>query len=228
MFKKNKKENLEGGYILAFALILTSILLAISFSTSRIISSEILFSRITENNKIAYLAANQGLDCAQYLNSYFKISPDNSIILDSVNLGGKVDFENNANNKIFIPTNPFVNLNMKSYEDIYCASDGTYNKMFSVYSNSVQEVIDNMNNSISSFNIIGDSDNATTTFSLILKENPLSNNSIERCVLVSFVKNKSNILGKKDSYNITSTGYSSCNSYDKSKVSRTIYKYYNY
>lgn len=243
-FTKNKKENnLESGYILAFALIVVAILLTVSFSVSRIITKEIYFSKLLENSKTAYFAADAGLECAQYLDSVFKDdSLGVSLILNSTSTGSAIqDFTDNVTNYIFYaPTSTVFIHNGSSFDSgdivleninkISCASDGTYNKIFDPanYSLDVQQVSDNLNDKISSYNIIGDTEHATTTFGIVVTQNDPNNtgNTLDRCALVEFAKTKS--LATTTSYfSISSTGYSSCKSSDPSRVSRTIYRYSN-
>ena len=243
-FIKNKKENnLESGYILAFALIVVAILLTVSFSVSRIITKEIYFSKLLENSKTAYFAADAGLECAQYLDSVFKDdSVGISLVLNSVPTGsGSQDFIDNATNNIFYaPTSTVFTHNSSTFNPsdgvlinlgkISCASDGTYNNIFKNYTTSAQSVSDNLDNSISSYNIVGDAGSATTTFGLIVRQvDPNTGDQLDRCALVEFTKTKSiNPNENTTSYfSISSTGYSSCKSNDPSRVSRTIYRYSN-
>lgn len=241
-FTKNKKENnLESGYILAFALIVVAILLTVSFSVSRIITKEIYFSKLLENSKTAYFAADAGLECAQYLDSVFKDdSIGISLILNSTSTGsGSQDFLDNANTNLFSFStstlfygSSFVyGANIQdNLNKISCASDGTYNKIFDPvnYSLDVQQVSDNLNDKISSYNIIGDTEHATTTFGIVVTQNdPNTGDQLDRCALIEFAKTKSLDTGHTASFAISSTGYSSCKSSDPSRVSRTIYRYSN-
>jgi hypothetical protein len=244
-FTKNKKENnLESGYILAFALIVVAILLTVSFSVSRIITKEIYFSKLLENSKTAYFAADAGLECAQYLDSVFKDdSIGISLILNSTSTGSAIqDFTDNVTNYIFYaPTSTVFIHNGSSFNSadsvlgninkISCASDGNYNNIFKTYSITSQEVSDNLNNEISSYNIVGDTEHATTTFGIVVKQNDPNNtsNTLSRCALVEFAKTKSSNPDENTTsyFSISSTGYSSCKSSDPSRVSRTIYRYSN-
>ncbi|MEI6352863.1 MAG: hypothetical protein WCO35_02935 [Candidatus Nomurabacteria bacterium] len=246
---KNVKENLEDGYILAFALIITAVLLTISFSASRIITKEIYFSRLIENGKVAYYAADAGVECAQYLDTDFR---DNtlgiSLVLNSTSSysgtnPGQLDFESNARDNVFFSTSTIYDYNgnfpsalgVRNLDKISCASDGTYNNIFasSNYSSSTDGVLNNLNNGISSYNIVGDAGSATTTFGIVLQQtDPIDNTKIiQRCVLVEFAKTMSIATGAVASttgnFSIISTGYSSCNASDQSRVSRTIYRYSN-
>ena len=78
-------------------------------------------------------------------------------------------------------------------EKIFCASDGTYNKIFNdgAYVNTKEEVLTNLNQLRSTFNIVGDNLHATTTFGLVVQEvDPITSDIVYRCVVVEFVKTK--------------------------------------
>ena len=241
IFKNYNKNNLESGYILAFALIVVGILLTVSFSVSRIITKEIYFSKLLENSKSAYFAADAGLECAQYLDSVFKDdSVGVSLILNSTSSqSGQQDFvDNAANNIFFAPTSTVFIYNPSNFdfsktplENIYninCSSDGTYNKIFQTYSPSSQSVEDLLNDKQSSYNIIGENGQATTTFGIVVRQiDPNTGDQLDRCALVEFAKTKSTATDTTAYFSISSTGYSSCKSTDPSRVSRTIYRYSN-
>jgi len=249
-----KKNYLESGYILAFALIILGVTLSITTGVVRIISKELFFSNLVNSSKEAYAAAAAGLECAEYLDTTFRYSttPDTSntntnvfsIIVNSTSSeigvgGGKNIFENNLLNNIFVKS---LDNNIGeitgidgSYGDvdiitsqIFCASDGTFNQIFNTdtdnngnnYAETPEEVLGNLSQdqeSTSSYNLIGDSLNATTTFGLVLKN---EDNEITTCALVKYEK-----FNNGKSQTITSTGYSSCSSKDKTKASRTLDRY---
>lgn len=242
--KKNTNEILDKkpGYILAFTLIVVAVLLLMSLAVSRIIAKEMFFSRLVDNSRAAYFAADSGLECAQYLDSNIK---DNitgvSLIINSLDgvESGKVLMEKNITDYVFSPSSTiyYTNTNFTTNDNldaikskIYCASDGTNeeNLILKNYANSAEEVQTNLDNKISSYNIVGTIYNATTTFGLVLKQKNYNNDDMYRCVLVEFAKYKSadTATGTSEYFSISSTGYSSCNSNDKSRVSRTIYRYF--
>lgn len=222
----------EPGYILAFALIVVGILLVVSLSVSRIIAKEISFSRLVDNNRAAYFAADSGIECAQYLDNVLRDSSiGQSLILNSKNTTDiNREFVDNANNYIFFASSSVLDI-LPNLNSVTCASDdSTYNKIFvqqgAVDSQNVgyvdnrEAVIQNLNNEISSYALAGNSNHATTTFGLILKDGEIS-----RCILIEFAKKKSDTSNITESFAITSTGYSSCNPADNSRVIRTIYRY---
>ena len=246
---QKKKNSLESGYILAFALIILGITLSITLGVTRIISKELFFSNLVNSSKEAYSAAAAGLECAEYLETTFKNATSGvSIIVNSTSsvIGkGKIIFENNLVNNIFVksidnPVSEITGIDGSSNDaniiaaKIFCASDGTFNQIFNTdinnngvkYADNSQDVLDNLNkdqDSKSSYNLIGDAANAITTFGLILKnKNNDNNDEIVACALVKYEKFDN---GRKQ--NITSTGYSSCSSSDKTKVSRTLNRYIN-
>ncbi len=229
---KKIKNKFEEGYILAFALIVVAILLTVSLSISRIITKEIYFSRLIENGKGAYFAADAGLECAQYLDSVFKDdSIGVSLILNATtSSNGGQDFKDHATNYVFFATSTVVsNTEISNISNIFCSSDGGDNKIFNEYESSTDSVKENLFNSdsFSSFNIQGDANQATTTFGIIIKQKDSSGNDINRCALIEFAKTKSNSTTTTASFGIASTGYSSCNANDPTRVSRTIYRYSN-
>ncbi len=222
----------ESGYILAFSLILIGVLLVVSLSISRIITKEIFFSQLIDNNRSAYFAADSGIECAYYLDNVLRDnSVGESLILNSkktFNIND--DFVQNAANNVFFATSSVISI-ASDLNNVSCANDdNTYNKIFvqgvaadsrnfGIVDNK-QAVIQNLNNEVSSYSIVGDNNHATTTFGLILK-----GTSLNRCVLIEFAKKKSDTSDTTESFSIISTGYSSCNSDNKSRVVRTIYRY---
>ncbi|MEN9338575.1 MAG: hypothetical protein RI945_300 [Candidatus Parcubacteria bacterium] len=232
---QNKKDNLKGGYILIFTLIIVATLLLVSMSISRIIAKEVFFSKLIDYNKAAYFAADSGVECAQYLDSIFQDrSLGISLILNSTSSGdGEYDFRDNAVKNIFFATSTvpsFTNILASDYkEKIFCASDGTYNKIFddTAYVDTKEEVYTNLNQRKSTFNIVGDSLHATTTFGIVLQEvDPNTANIVYRCVVVEFAKTKSEFsTNTSESFGIISTGFSSCREFDTAKVGRSIYRY---
>ncbi len=226
--KKNKQR--DGGYILAFTLIIISILLLVSLSVSRIIAKEMYFSKLVELSKATYFIAGAGIECAKYLDSNFKeLTTGNSLILNSTSTAdGNFDFIANANQDIFFASSTVItDTGITTPNDIYCNNDdGTYNQIFNTYASSQQAVVDNLNNQLSSFNIVGDTTNATTTFGLILKDlDPNTGNQNTRCALVIISKERLSVATNTTiSFGIISTGYSSCDSNSKSRVSRTIFE----
>lgn len=236
--KKNiKNRNNQGGYILAFTLIIMSILLIVSLSVSRIIAKEMYFSKLIELSKSTYFAADSGIECAKYLDSVFKdITFGNSIILNSTSTAdGNFDFINNANQYVFFSSSTVIlSTNITSPSGIYCNSDdntynqifGAYNQIFGAYASTPDAVENNLNNELSSFNIVGDSTHATTTFGLILKDiDPNTGNIKTRCALVVFYKERFSVATDTTvSFGIISTGYSNCDNQSRSRVSRTIFE----
>ncbi len=222
----------EEGFIVAFTLIVVSVLLVVSLSVSRIIAKELFFSRLTDNNKASYFAADSGIECAEYIDNVLR---DNnigeSLILNSKRSENiNSDFIENANNKVFFATSSVKSI-VSNLNNLTCASDdNTYNKIFVQvgaidqhnvgYVENREAVIQNLNNEVSSYTIIGDSNHATTTFGLILKDK-----NINRCILVEIAKKKSDFSELTEFFSITSTGYSNCNSNDNGRVIRTIYRY---
>jgi hypothetical protein len=232
---QNKSNNLNSGYILIFTLIVVAILLLISISVSRIITKEIFFSKLIDYNKSAYFAADSGIECAQYLDSIFQDkSLGISLILNSTSTSdGEYDFHKNAAENVFFATSTvpsYTNILSSDYkEKIFCASDGTYNKIFNdgAYVNTKEEVLTNLNQLRSTFNIVGDNLHATTTFGLVVQEvDPITSDIVYRCVVVEFAKTKSQVsTSTSESFGIISTGFSSCREYDNAKVGRSIYRY---
>ena len=222
----------EEGFIVAFTLIVVSVLLVVSLSVSRIIAKELFFSRLTDNNKASYFAADSGIECAEYIDNVLR---DNnigeSLILNSKRSENiNSDFIENANNKVFFATSSVKSI-VSNLNNLTCASDdNTYNKIFVQagvvdqhnigYVDNREAVIQNLNNEVSSYTLVGDLSHATTTFGLILKDK-----NINRCVLVEIAKKKSESSDLTDFFSITSTGYSSCSPNDKGRVIRTIYRY---
>ncbi len=237
MKDKNKiyiKKN-EDGYILAFALVVVSILLLVSLSVSRIVSKEIMFSKLIDYNRGAYFAANSGLECAQYIENIIKDDTKSiSLFLNSVNVANRKEaFETNARENVFFATTTVKSATDQN--DIFCASDDIgYNRIFkninldddeAGYVNNREEVINNLNNKKSSYTVIGDYENATTTFGFIVKGVDTNEKEIFRCVIVDFAKTKGYDSDISESYSITSTGISSCNPMDMNRVSRTIHRF---
>jgi hypothetical protein len=226
--KINKKR--DGGYILAFTLVIVSILLLVSLSVSRIIAKEMFFSKLIELSKTTYFAADSGIECAKYLDSNFKdLTLGTSLILNSTSSDdGNYDFTANSNQNIFFASSTVIaNTGITSPSGIYCNSDdGTYNQVFGAYASTPQAVETNLSNRLSSFNVIGDGTDATTTFGLILKDtDPNTGEQNIRCALVIFSKQKSNVATDTAvSFEIISTGYSSCDPNNRSRVSRTIFE----
>jgi hypothetical protein len=233
------KKDFQAGYILAFSLIIVAITLGVTLSITRVISKELYFSRLIDYSKESYFAADAGLECAQYLDSTFRNSASGETIIlnstSSFSIDGKTEFENNLTNNIF--TKSLDNSigdstgispdNTKDIieSDIFCASDGSYNQMFSTFANNEKAVLDNLNagTPLSSYNVSGDINHATTTFGLVLKDdadNPTS------CILINYAKTRS-ASGLTSNWAITYTGYSSCNILDRNRVSRTIQRFSN-
>lgn len=70
MFKiRNKKvvNNLEGGFTLSVALIMTTIILAVSFSITTIITKSVKISGLATEGAAAYMSAEVGVDCVRTL-----------------------------------------------------------------------------------------------------------------------------------------------------------------
>jgi len=226
IFVTNKKR--DGGYILAFTLVIVSILLLVSLSVSRIIAKEIFFSKLIELSKATYFAADSGIECAKYLDSNFKdLTLGTSLILNSTSTdNGYYDFIVNSNQNIFFASSTsLANTGITSPSGIYCNSDdSTYNQIFANYALTPQAVETNLSNQLSSFNVVGDGTNATTTFGLILKDTDSNTgNQNVRCALVVFFKQRYSVATDTTiSFGIISTGYSSCDPNNRARVSRTI------
>lgn len=220
----------EEGFILAFALIVVASVLMMAITLSNILNKELFFSRLVSNNHLAYNAADSGMECAIYLDSVFRDDfTGDSIILNNVmNTSADLYFLSNLNN-IFSASSS-INSSLKSIDKITCANDdNTYNQIFnkdennnSGFVSSRNYVLDNLDNMKSSYTLSGDILNATTTFGFIIK----GENNENKCVIVDFYKERTNDQINLTSYfAITSTGFSSCNKNDKSRVSRTIFRY---
>lgn len=226
--QKNKKR--DGGYILAFTLVIVSILLLVSLSVSRIIAKEMFFSKLVDMSKGAYFAADSGIECARYIDSNFRdLNTGDSLILNSTSTGdGNYDFTTNATQNIFSASSTVItSTGITSPAGIYCNSDDkTYNQIFATYAATPQAVETNLNKNVSSFNVIGDGTSATTTFGLILKDtDPNTGDQNIRCALIIFSKTQSSVATSSAvSFGIISTGYSSCDSANRSRVSRTIFE----
>lgn len=250
--KKHKniktKEVAEPGYILIMTLVLSSIILSFGLTVATMIQKEIVFSRMVASNREAYFAADSGLECAQYIDNVFR---DNSKgvslflnkITPSTPLNPKKDFENNASVNVFFASSSIPEVSYYVGESfktkISCASNGDYNQIFSdletrSYSagfvDNRDDVINNLLNKKTSYSIVGDSTQATTTFGLVIREKDAENKDTFRCVVVDFYKkySPSSIPGQillTEKYSIISTGYSSCDLNDKNTVSRTIERY---
>lgn len=239
---KNIKEitsNYQDGYILMFTLVLMSILLFISLSVSRIIEKEMLSAKVAENNRTAYFAADIGMECAQYIDDLLRDdSLGTSLFLNSVSNDAEFEFNINAENNVFFSTSTLNSLanSLNFKEKIFCASDGTYNRIFNKdiqnneigFVSSQDSVFSYLNNKKSSYTIIGDGGSATTIFGLVIRDKDSNNQDIYRCALVQVSKVLS--TGYSDtsiasSTDFLSTGFSSCNISDRSRVSRTIERY---
>lgn len=219
----------EEGFILAFALIVVASVLMMAITLSNIMNKELFFSRLVSNNHLAYNAADSGMECAIYLDSVFRDDfTGDSIILNNVEDSADSYFLSNLNN-IFNASSS-INPSLKSIDKVTCANDdNTYNQIFnkdennnSGFVSSRNYVLDNLDNMKSSYTLSGDILNATTTFGFIIK----GENNENKCVIVDFYKERTNDQINLTSYfAITSTGFSSCNKNDKSRVSRTIFRY---
>lgn len=219
----------EEGFILAFALIVVASVLMMAITLSNIMNKELFFSRLVSNNHLAYNAADSGMECAIYLDSVFKDDfTGDSIILNNVKDSADSYFLSNLNN-IFNASSS-INPSLKSIDKVTCANDdNTYNQIFNDenitdygFNPSRNDVLNNLNNMKSSFTLSGDGFSATTTFGFIIK----GENNENKCVIVDFYKKRITKENNITSYfAITSTGFSSCNKNDKSRVSRTIFRY---
>lgn len=222
----------EDGYILAFSLIVVGILLLVSVSLSRVINKETMFSRLVDYNRVAYFAADTGIECAQYIDNVLRDNSVNiSLFLNSTSSAdGKTEFESNAVNNVFFPTSTISSMSASDYKSkIYCASSGNSNQIFndnqstnsSGYVNTADEVISNLSQRKSSYNIVGDSLHATTTFGMVIYDGE----NQPRCTLVQFAKTREPLYGMTSGFTIISRGYSSCGSENPNKVERTIQIY---
>ncbi|MBP9765812.1 MAG: hypothetical protein KBD12_01075 [Candidatus Pacebacteria bacterium] len=231
LFLKRSKRDVESGYILAFTLIIISILLISSFSVSRIMTKEIYFSKLIELSKSSYAVADSGIECAKYLDSNFKDDILGiSLILNSTSTSdGAYDFNTNASQNIFFSSSTVINkTGITSPSGIYCNSDdSTYNQIFGAYASTPKAVENNLDNNLSSYNITGDGTHATTTIGLIIKsEDPNTGDIVSQCALVVFSKERYSVATDTTAYfGIISTGYSSCNSKNRARVSRSIFEF---
>lgn len=227
-FRINKKR--DSGYILPFTLVIISILLLVSLSVSRIIAKEMFFSKLVELSKATYFTADSGIECAKYLDSNFtELTTGDSLILNSTSTSdGNADFIANSSQNIFFASSTVItSTGMTSPSEIYCNNnDGTYNQIFGAYALTPQAVETNLKNQLSSFNVVGDDLNATTTFGLILKStDPNTGDNNTRCALVVFSKQRTSVATNTTAYfEIISTGYSSCDPDNRSRVSRTVFE----
>ncbi len=237
--KINKRQTgTEPGYILIMTLTLSSIILSFALTVAKIIEREVIFSRMVANNREAYFAADSGLECAQYVDNVFR---DNSkgipLFLNRVTTTPKADFESNALLNVFFATTSIpttININNYKISIICSAKDNTYNRIFSdANTNSFSAgfvanrdlVINNLKNKITSYSIVGNINQATTTFGLVIREKDPAGKDIFRCVVVDFNKQSLNNTTVTAKYSIISTGYSSCDLNNKNTVSRTIFRY---
>ncbi|MDQ1282121.1 MAG: hypothetical protein QG630_472, partial [Patescibacteria group bacterium] len=211
-------------------LVVISILLLVSLSVSRIIAKEMFFSKLVELSKVTYFAADSGIECAKYLDSNFRdLTLGVSLILNSTSTGnGNADFITNSNQNIFFASSTVrTSTGMTGPTEIYCNNnDNTYNRIFYTYALTPQAVEDNLKDETSSFNIIGDDMNATTTFGLILKStDPNTGDDNVRCALVVFSKQRTSVATDTTAYfEIISTGYSSCDPDNRARASRTVFE----
>lgn len=229
----------DGGYILVFTLVIVFIIMFLSLSIARIVEREVLFSRMAAYNREAYFAADSGLECAQYIDGVLRDdSKGVSLFLNSVINTPKIDFLDNARDNVFyastsIPSTLMTYINFT--QQIFCSSDGTYNRIFygfedggldAGYVSDRAQVLANLALATpkSSYTIVGNEDEATTTFAFVLKDQYLKGDTVNRCVVVDFYKQKSS-LGLTSKYVITSTGYSSCRINNPNTVSRTIQQF---
>ena len=239
-FLKKVNNKKEDGYILIFTLVIMSIILFTSLSIARIVEKEILFTRMISNSREAYFAADSGLECAQYIDSVLRDDSNSiSLILNAVSGTPKTDFLDNAKNNVFFATSTISVDFMTSAnftQRIFCSSDGDSNRIFYEskekgreigYVPTRDQVIENLNSKdpVSSYTISGNSSEATTTFSFVLKDINEAGDTINRCVIVDFYKQSSPITGITTKYIITSTGFSSCLLYNPNTVSRTIQQF---
>ena len=112
--EKKQTQNPKG-FVIIFALILVSILLSISLTVSRLISKELYFTRLIDFSKVAYSAAESGIDCALYVDSVYR----------NASTGVSV-FPNNS-----ISLNPFESINgISDWNEILCGGDNDNNKIF--------------------------------------------------------------------------------------------------
>lgn len=237
--KKINKQN-QDGYILIFTLIVMSIILFTSLSISKIIEKEVFFTRLTSNSREAYFAADSGIECAQYIDNVLRDNAYSiSLILNSVTGTPKNDFLDNAKYNVFFATSSIpetLMTNANFTQKIFCSSDGSYNRVFYESAKTDEEigyvptrnqVLEYLNskNPRSSYTISGNDEEATTTFSFVLKDINEDGVSINRCVIVDFYKKRSPVTNITTKYTIISTGFSSCLLNNPNTISRTIEQY---
>lgn len=219
------------GFILAFALIVTAVLLTTALAVSRVVNTQLFFTKLVENSRGAYFAADSGMECAEYIDTVLRDLSLNQSIFLNAKISGDIntDFVQNANTKVFFEGSTVRSI-VDALNNVTCASDtGTENKIFTqapdnnnagLVSNR-QAVIDNLNQEKSSYTLVGDTTHATTTFGFVIKDE-----KINRCVLVEFAKTRYDVVTDATiNYGILATGYSNCNPNDKSRVIRTIYRF---
>jgi hypothetical protein len=66
-----KKKNLKSGFSIFIAIIVTSVLLIISFSIANIATKQTQFSNINKESQYASFAADAGIECALYWDTKF-------------------------------------------------------------------------------------------------------------------------------------------------------------
>lgn len=221
----------ESGFILAFALLVVAVLLTTALAVSKVMNRELFFSRLVENSRGAYFAADSGLECSEYINNVLKDESVGKALF--LNQQKTTDLHNefvqNAENNIFFSSSSVLNI-VSDLNYVTCASDnGSDNRVFTRspsgdnagYVNSRDDVINNLNQEKSSYTLVGDSTHATTTFGFVLLDQDTN-----RCVLVDYAKSSYDENNDATvNFTITSTGFSDCNPNDKSRVTRTIYRF---
>lgn len=197
------RKNIYGGYILPLAMILSTLIMLVSFGITSIIVRQARFSRIMKESFIAFNAADLALTCTMFVDdNYYRPSlPSGFFPVDRATYTSASTSDELAAAVSEINTEkasrglPSIALN-----DIGCGSvaifDTTKTNATSTdyhYSGSVEE------------------DGKKTTFNLKL---PLSNGEF-RCASV--------IINKTQSYRqIISSGYSNCDPYDPNRLERVI------
>lgn len=221
----------EPGFILAFALLVVGVLLTMALAVSKVVNSEMFFSRLVENSRVAYLASDSGIECAEYLDNVLKDeSLGKSLFLNAqASSDIHTDFIENSDQRVFFSTSSVLEI-VSDLNNVTCASDsGATNKIFTKspdekslgFVTNRESVISNLNQEKASYTLVGDLTHATTTFGFILNTNEGT-----KCVLVDFAKTRYDQNNDATIYfGITSTGYSDCNPNNKNRVTRTIYRY---
>lgn len=96
------------GFVLIYAVIVTSVVLVASLILADIITRQIIISSINKNYQQAYYMANVGRECAEYLDSSKKIfgycdDSGDTLVCSNPDLGREPTIEDDMNNCYFKP-----------------------------------------------------------------------------------------------------------------------------